>query len=88
MTTTATARPLVVTEALMVRSTTAAAMIGVSPRHWRRLDSAGRLPESVRLGKCKLYRVRDLVLWCERGCPDRQQLERLMAPIEWAAEAS
>jgi len=66
-----TTRPLVIVEALLIRTTTAAAMIGVSPRTWRRLVSAGLVPEAIRFNKLKLYRVRDLVDWVDSGCPAR-----------------
>ena len=71
---TPTRHPLVVTEALMVRTPIAAAMCGVSPRQWRGMDSAGLVPEAIRFNKLKLYRVRDLVDWVDSGCQARDRL--------------
>ena len=69
---TATPRhPLVVTEALMVRSTTAAEMLGVSVRTLRRLDSTGTIPQAIKLGGVKVWSVSALADFVADGCPSR-----------------
>lgn len=47
-------------------------MLGVSLRHVRRLESAGRIgPEPVRLGRCVRYLTSQISAWLEAGAPDR-----------------
>ena len=71
-----TPRPLIVTESLLVRAPTAAGMLGISVRALRRLDSAGAIPQAIKLGgmKSKLWRVRSLAEWCDDGCPSRDAI--------------
>ena len=46
--------------------------LGVSLRHVRRLDAAGRLPSPIRLGRAVRWLVREIESWLAAGCPDRQ----------------
>jgi prophage regulatory protein len=41
----------------------AAAIIGISKRHWYRLVSEGAAPAPVRLGRCVRWRQADLDEW-------------------------
>ena len=41
----------------------AAAIIGISKRHWYRLVSEGTAPAPVRLGRCVRWRQTDLDEW-------------------------
>ena len=45
-------------------------MLGVSPRHIRRLNDAGRMPAPVRLGKSVRWPESALTEWVKAGCPD------------------
>jgi len=54
-------------------------LANVSRAHWCRLEVAGKTPAAVRLGRKKLYRRRDLVLWVEWGCPARDEFEVRLA---------
>ena len=51
----------------------AAAIAGISPRLWERMHADGRVPVPVRVASCVRWRVRELELWCEAGCPTRAQ---------------
>ena len=46
--------------------------LGVSLRHIRRLDSCGKLPKPVRLGRCCRFPVAELESWLVAGAPDRK----------------
>ncbi len=53
--------------------------LGVSLRHIRRLDSAGKLPRPVRLGRSVRYLASEIEAYLEAGAPDRQRWEALKA---------
>jgi predicted DNA-binding transcriptional regulator AlpA len=65
---------------LLVDASAAAALCGVSNATWYRLMSAGKVPAPVRLGGRVLWRVRELELWTDHGCPER--VEWLMIKAE------
>jgi predicted DNA-binding transcriptional regulator AlpA len=68
------------TEPLMVRATAAARLCGVSEATWHRLRAAHQTPAPLRLGGSILWRVSDLKLFVEWGCPNRKEFEaRLQA---------
>lgn len=52
-----------------------AEMLGVSLRHIRRLDSAGRLPRGIRLGHAVRWPVAEIHAWLGAGAPDRDSWE-------------
>ena len=52
-----------------------AAMFSISIRTVRRLDSSGKIPLGFKLGSRKLWRLRDLRLWSERGFPCRSEFQ-------------
>jgi hypothetical protein len=63
-------------EALLVDTAAAAAMCGnIGLSTWYRLKAARRTPAAVKLGGRTLYRVADLRLWAELGCPAREEFE-------------
>src|SRR5436190_189030 len=62
-------------EPLLVDADHASRMCGVSTATWFRLKSAGKTPAPVKLGGRVLYRLSDLRLWAELGCPDRRTFE-------------
>ncbi len=66
-----TARPL------LLRGVDAAALIGVSPRQFRRLDGAGAVPLALRIGVAKRWSLEDLVQWIAADCPSRDQFRAL-----------
>lgn len=42
-----------------------------------RLESQGRLPESVNIGSQRVWAREEVTHWIESGCPDRRKWERL-----------
>lgn len=54
--------------------------LGVSLRHVRRMDSAGRLPKPITLGRSvrwPLHGPGGIQAWLAAGCPDRKTWERI-----------
>ncbi len=49
----------------------------VSLRHIRRMDSAGKLPKPVRLGRSVRWSAREIERWLAAGAPDRKRWEAL-----------
>jgi excisionase family DNA binding protein len=47
-----------------------AELLGVSPRHVRRLADAGKCPPAVRLGKCARWPRHVVETWIADGCPN------------------
>lgn len=74
-----TAATVVELDALLVSGSGAAKLCGLSPRTWRRLDSAGAVPLAIRIGggTLKRYLASELRSWAEAGCPNRQVWEIL-----------
>jgi predicted DNA-binding transcriptional regulator AlpA len=67
-------------EPLLVRAPEASRLCGVSEATWHRLRAADRTPAPLRLGSSVLWRVSDLKLFVEWGCPSRKEFEaRLQA---------
>lgn len=60
---------------LMVDTKKAAAMLGISPRMFSSMNSTGRVPRPVRLGRRVLWRVSELKAWVDAGCPPRERWE-------------
>lgn len=55
--------------------------LGVSLRHIRRMDSAGKLPRPVRLGKVVLWKVDEINAWLNAGAPDRKTWEQMKKEV-------
>ena len=68
-----------VTPPLLVDARGAAALCGVSRAHWLALNSSGRVPMPVRLGRRVLWRVLELTAWSEAECPARDRWQALRA---------
>ena len=51
--------------------------LGVSLRHMRRLDSSGKLPKPVRLGRCCRWPVQEIEAWLRAGAVDREKWQAL-----------
>ena len=49
----------------------------LSPRTLWRLNSAGKLPKSLRIGGAVRFRASDIELWQEKGCPDQRTFEAM-----------
>lgn len=54
-----------------------AAMLGLSVRTIRRLDSAGRLPRPIRIGGAVRWKHEEICAWVRADCPDRQHWESM-----------
>ena len=65
---------------LLVSAKTASRLIDVSESTWHRLDSAGKVPQSIRLTNGTVrWRYIELVEWAEAGCPGRNEWDALKA---------
>ena len=62
-------------EQLLVTAKQAARRCRRSLRAWRSWDSAGWIPQPVRIGRSTLWRVDELRGWVEAGCPRREEWE-------------
>ena len=62
---------------LLLDAKAAAALCGVSRAHWMALNSSGRVPMPVRLGRRVLWYVAELTAWIEAGCPARDRWQAL-----------
>ncbi|MCC7083662.1 MAG: helix-turn-helix domain-containing protein [Pirellulales bacterium] len=60
---------------LLVTAKQAAQLCGKSLRTWRTWDSAGLIPQPVRIGRSTLWRIDELREWIAAGCPRRQEWE-------------
>ncbi len=60
---------------LLLTAKQAAAICGKSLRTWRTWDSAGRIPQPVRIGRSTLWRAGELREWVAAGCPRRAEWE-------------
>jgi predicted DNA-binding transcriptional regulator AlpA len=60
---------------LLVSARQAAEMCSKSLRTWRAWDSAGLIPQPIRIGRSTLWRLDELRQWVEAGCPRRAEWE-------------
>lgn len=60
---------------LLLTARKAAAICGKSLRTWRTWDSAGLIPQPIRIGRSTLWRSKELEAWVAAGCPRRQEWE-------------
>jgi RNA polymerase sigma factor (sigma-70 family) len=60
---------------LLISARAAAVMCGRSERTWRTWDSAGLIPQPVRIGRNTLWRQTELQAWIAAGCPRREDWE-------------
>src|SRR5262245_11384183 len=75
------AAPGAAVEPLLVDTEEAAAACGIARSTWFRLKSAAKTPAPVKLGGRVLYRVEDLRLWVNWGCPPRKEFEVRRAAV-------
>lgn len=52
-----------------VESKAAARLCGVSRAHWMKLVGTGRAPQGLRLGRRRVWSVRELRAWLDAGAP-------------------
>jgi len=50
-----------------------AGLLGVTSGTIRRLDAGGRMPDPVKLGNFKRWRLAEIKDWVDAGCPIRKQ---------------
>ena len=70
-------RVLTMSDPIAVNASQLAAMLGVSVRHIRRMDSAGQLPQAIRLGRSKRWPVETIREWLSAGAPARAEWEAI-----------
>ena len=58
---------------LCVDASGLAVMLDLSPRQIARLDSAGTIPRSISLGRCKRWNVEEVKAWLAAGAPPRSR---------------
>jgi len=68
---------LVVLRPLLVSAGDAAIICGVSAKYFRQLDVKGQVPAPVEgFGRRRLWSVKALDEWINKGCPVRREFER------------
>ncbi|MEW6744791.1 MAG: helix-turn-helix domain-containing protein [Planctomycetota bacterium] len=65
--------PTLKTTPLLISARELAELLGVSLRTIWRLESAGKLPESVYLGSSKRWSRQAIEEWIRDGCPARRR---------------
>jgi len=58
---------------LLLSASDAARLLGIGERHFHALNSTGRVPLPVELGRRRLWRRRELENWVDAGCPAREE---------------
>ncbi len=61
------------TTPLLVDVAGLADLLKVSERQVARLDSGGKLPAPLALGRCKRWSLREIEDWLQAGAPDRRR---------------
>ena len=54
-----------------------ARLIGLAPRTIRSLNSAGRIPRAIHLGRRRVWCVAEIQRWLEAGAPERTRWEAM-----------
>jgi len=63
--------------AVLLTAADVARLLAVTVRHVRALDSSGRLPRPVRLGRAVRWRRDELLAWLDAGAPGRDRWETI-----------
>ncbi len=48
-------------------------MCGIATVTFRRWDSAGRIPQGIKIGGARVWRRAELIAWIEAGMPPREK---------------
>ena len=59
-----------------------AKLLGISERHLWALNSSGRLPRPVRLGRAVRWNLAELRAWLDASCPERSRWETMRKEVE------
>jgi predicted DNA-binding transcriptional regulator AlpA len=59
----------------LVNANELARMLSVSVRHVWRMKAGGKLPKAVWIGGCVRWRMDDIGLFIEMGCPSQKEFE-------------
>jgi predicted DNA-binding transcriptional regulator AlpA len=57
-------------------------LLNCSARHCEDLAREGALPEPVKLGRLRRWRISEIRAWVEAGCPNRQAWEAMRKAAE------
>ena len=66
-------------ESLLLRAAEASRLCAVSKVSWHRWDSAGRIPQGLKIGGAKVWRRAELIAWIEAGTPNRTKWQAIVA---------
>ena len=58
-------------DSLLLRAAEASRLCAISKVTWHRWDSAGRIPQGLKIGGAKVWRRAELEAWILAGTPDR-----------------
>lgn len=61
--------------AVLVNANELAKMLSVSVRHLWRMKAMGKLPKPVNIGGCVRWRLEEIGLFIEMGCPSVKEFE-------------
>jgi predicted DNA-binding transcriptional regulator AlpA len=64
-------------ESLVYRPEELAKVLGISKVSVHRMNSAGRLPKPVRLGRCVAWQKATIAAWLDADCPNREKWEAI-----------
>ncbi len=70
------------TECLALASADVAKLLQVSERHISSLNSSGRLPRPIKLGRSVRWNAAELKRWLDAGAPSRDEWEAMKTEIE------
>jgi len=70
-----TASNLSESDRLALPAAEVAKLLGISERHLWALNSSGRLPRPVRLGRAIRWNLSELRVWLDAACPERSRWE-------------
>ena len=69
-------------ERLALPAVEVAKLLGISERHLWALNSSGRLPRPVRLGRACRWNLAELRAWLDASCPERSRWETMRKGVE------
>jgi excisionase family DNA binding protein len=64
-------------EKLLLRAAEVASALGIGKRHLAALNSSGRLPRPIRLGRAVRWRADEIRAWLAAGAPSRDRWEQM-----------